>query len=314
MAILMAAVAASFAGAASAEERPDQVPGERVLGLGATLGHDRLSAIAWAEKVELLRLKLPHIDDARAATERSKYFGYGVLDRKVLPTELARKVSALLLDPTFYRASGIARPRPPGMEGRGMGRGCSFVPLVALRFTAADGRSEDVLVCFNCEEADLYPVGHDPRRAPQVFRHGDSAVLEWITCEGADRLARLVAEALPADAGVKDMLAIRERKHRPPDLPKGVTIRDDGSETTWGEVHTLRPSPDGRFVQVQFGLLGHLMNVDVIGACKYLSGPGAPMLVRDVRREGPKVHATIGKHCGADLSLANFSVTCSGCD
>jgi hypothetical protein len=56
------------------------------------------------------------------------------------------------------------------------------------------------------------------------------------------------------------------------------------------------------------------MNVDVIGACKYPSGPGAPMLVRDVRRDGAKVHATIGKHCGADLSLADFSVTCSGCD
>jgi hypothetical protein len=309
----MVAIAASFAGPASGQEHPDQVPGERALGLGAALGHDRLSAIAWAEKVELLRLKLPHIDDARAATERSKYFGYGVLDRKVLSTELARKLSALLLDPTFYRASGIARPRPPGSEGRGIGRGCSFVPLVALRFTAADGRSEDVLVCFNCEEADLYPVGHDPRRGPQVFRHGESALLEWITCDGADRLAGLVAEALPADAGVKDMLALRGRKHRPPELP-GVTVREDQIETTWGEVHTLRPSPDGRFVQVQFGFLGHLMNVDVIGACKYPSGPGAPMLVRDVRRDGPKVHATIGKHCAADLSLADFSVTCSGCD
>jgi hypothetical protein len=38
------------------------------------------------------------------------------------------------------------------------------------------------------------------------------------------------------------------------------------------------------------------------------------MLVRDVRRDGPKVHATIGKHCGADLSLADFSVACPGCD
>lgn len=308
--ILMAAVAVFFAGYARADERPDQVPGERVLGLGAALGHDRLSAIAWAEKVELLRLKIRHLDDARAATEPAKYFGYGVLDRKVLPRELARKVSALVLDPTFYRASGIARPLPRGAEGYGVGRGCGFVPLVALRFTAADGRSEDVLVCFNCEEADLYPVGSDPRRASPVFRHGDSALMEWITCEGADRLARIVAEVLPSDAGVKKMLALREGNHRPPEL-SGTTVRENQNDTIWGEVETLRPSPDGRFVQVQFGFFGHLMNVDVIGACKY---PGAPMLVRDVRRDGPKVHATIGNHCGADLSLADFSVNCSGCD
>ena len=60
-------------GLGAATETPDALR-DRTLSLGAFLGRERLHLIAWSEKAEVVRIKIPHThDDKRPETET--YYG-----------------------------------------------------------------------------------------------------------------------------------------------------------------------------------------------------------------------------------------------
>ncbi len=77
-------------------------------------------------------------------------------------------------------------------------------------------------------------------------------------------------------------------------------------------VHSMRMSRDRRAIELYRDGDLDLHRVDVLGKC----GPpeiGEPR-IRDIRRAGPVVYVTYGKHCAATIGVADLSVTCTGCD
>jgi hypothetical protein len=71
-------------------------------------------------------------------------------------------------------------------------------------------------------------------------------------------------------------------------------------------------SDDRRAVELYRDGDSELRRVEVLAKC----GPpavGAPR-IRDIRRGGPGVHVTYGKHCAAEINVADLSIRCTGCD
>jgi len=77
-------------------------------------------------------------------------------------------------------------------------------------------------------------------------------------------------------------------------------------------VASMHMSKDRRAVELYRDGDRELHRVDVLDKC----GPpevGEPR-IRDIRRAGPGVQVTYGKHCSAEIDVSNLSVRCAGCD
>ena len=77
-------------------------------------------------------------------------------------------------------------------------------------------------------------------------------------------------------------------------------------------VSVLHVSADGRALEVRRSTDAAVQTVDVLGKC------GAPAIgeprIRNFGRSGETIGVTFGKHCAAEVSLADLSVVCKGCD
>lgn len=74
----------------------------------------------------------------------------------------------------------------------------------------------------------------------------------------------------------------------------------------------LRVSPDGRALDIQRSADASVQRVDVIAKCG-VPKVGEPR-IRDFKKRGAAIAVTFGKHCFAEVSLADLSVRCTGCD
>lgn len=83
-----------------------------------------------------------------------------------------------------------------------------------------------------------------------------------------------------------------------------------GDATTKSPV--LHISSDGEALEVRRSTDASVQRVNILAQCG-LPAIGAPR-IRDIRESGGVVAVTFGKHCSADVSLADLSVRCAGCD
>lgn len=77
-------------------------------------------------------------------------------------------------------------------------------------------------------------------------------------------------------------------------------------------VDMMRMSKDRRAVELYRDGERDLHRADVLDRCGP-PGIGEPK-IRDIRRAGPLVHVTYGKHCFAEVTVADLSIRCTGCD
>ena len=77
-------------------------------------------------------------------------------------------------------------------------------------------------------------------------------------------------------------------------------------------LRVLRVASDGRALEIQRPADASVQRVDVLVKC------GAPRVgeprIRDFKERGAIIEVTFGKHCFADVSVADLSVRCTGCD
>jgi hypothetical protein len=172
----------------------------RVLDLGAGLGRDRLKAIAWAERGEIVRLRVPLFEESKPAV--GTYFDMPVLSRAQMAPKVLLGFQGALLDESTYERLGLGKPIP----GRGAGKLCGgFQPTVGLRFALTDGRTLDVLVSFTCYDLQFRKLTEDPLHSPKPPLQGATDKY-GLTRRGIIRLLKLSSEALPADQGLKKQL------------------------------------------------------------------------------------------------------------
>jgi hypothetical protein len=74
----------------------------------------------------------------------------------------------------------------------------------------------------------------------------------------------------------------------------------------------LRVSSDGRALEIRRSSDPNVQRVEVLAKCG-LPAVGDPR-IRDFKERGAVIAVTFGKHCFADVSLADLSVRCTGCD
>jgi hypothetical protein len=77
-------------------------------------------------------------------------------------------------------------------------------------------------------------------------------------------------------------------------------------------LHSMRMSQDRRAVEFYRDGDRELHRGDVLDKCG--SPPVGEPKIRDIRRGGPTIQITYGKHCWAEVTVADLSIRCAGCD
>jgi hypothetical protein len=199
-------------GPVTAAEPPDDLR-DRTLVLGAFLGRDRLHVVAWAEKGEVVRIKVPHLDDKRPETET--YFGRPASGRRALSADQVSVLRQTLLDPATYLGGGLERPP----EGRGSGPLCGFLPVVGIRFLDSGGLV-DVLLCPGCQEIEVRDANENPA-LPVAAYWGKVKDRAFLSYEGARRLTDLLSKVLSHDDGFGEVMKMWKSKYRVPEQRAG---------------------------------------------------------------------------------------------
>lgn len=109
--------------------------------------------------------------------------------------DLARRLSAVLLDWQTYSAIGVPRGR--------FIKGCAFSPDIGFRVWSRTGDHLDLLISFSCNQVEV-----EIKRGPD----GESAAIIGDVDPGRQKLVRLVKEALP---NVAEIQQITERRSSP---------------------------------------------------------------------------------------------------
>jgi len=132
----------------------------------------------------------------------------------------------------------------------------------------------------------------------EAIRNGHSAVVARLIEAGASPLQPCDGKQTPLElaraTGDGQLIAVIERGL------KDVRVR------------SMRMSADRRAVELYRDGDRELHRADVLDKC----GPpevGEPK-IRDIRRGGAGILVTYGKHCWADVSVADLSIRCVGCD
>ncbi|MDB4983050.1 MAG: hypothetical protein JWM82_3802 [Myxococcales bacterium] len=204
---LAALLALLTSGLVAAAEAPDDLR-ERTLSLGAFFGRERLHLIAWSEKAEVVRIKIPHVDDKRPETET--YFGRAASGHIALSADQLKEIRKALLDPTTFLGGGLERPA----EGRGAGVLCGFLPIVGVRFLDSRG-VVDVLLCLGCQQVEVRDANENAALPVSAYA-GKPKDRSFLSHEGTRRLTDVLAKVLAGDEGFEEAMKMWKAKYRAP--------------------------------------------------------------------------------------------------